>query len=538
MKARIITLIVLVLSLGMLGYTSGQIGKTEKLAEVTETTISGDASNAAGVRLSFGAHAGDRLAWKCTYDFGKKQGDTDFQIYEKSPSILSTRSKPEPEISVANDVWPSWAMDVLNAKTDGTVRKQDEVMSKTNVQFAENAEETARKFTEGITPGEYKYRSVYIKDIFKYYPINYSFTNGTTGSYLNFEEINADPSGEKLQMLRDVNDFFRIPVCAKERVFCKFTVDSGGHVKDMEMRSANESETMYSEANFDLNMKYCNTEDTFYMLFDAHLWFFYGEDGEGNKVKTVDTSKIKDGFGIYKLPWDMQKAKFHTDRLKTVYPLDPSNYYETIEMSPDGKNLLVIARDEQRVWAEVIRISDMKRVQKIDLIKLDGVSDSGRYIGLREISDKEYLIFTNEGQLAVMSFEAGKYHKEISVSGLQTELTSYDVLDYEKTKIVYDGSKLVIAAYASLPGMTDDEFALSLPDDGKSCVAEVAVLDRTGLRYYGRLTSNLLDYNDKASAEIFIKQAKDEETGRGRGFWRKNRSSVTKRCDDMLEITL
>ena len=74
MKARILALLVFVLSLSVLVYASGKINETEKFAEVIETTLSGDISNAEGVKLSFGAHAGERLAWKCTYDFGAKQG--------------------------------------------------------------------------------------------------------------------------------------------------------------------------------------------------------------------------------------------------------------------------------------------------------------------------------------------------------------------------------------------------------------------------------------------------------------------------------
>ena len=66
MKARILALLVFVLSLSVLVYASGKINETEKFAEVIETTLSGDISNAEGVKLSFGAHAGECLAWKCT----------------------------------------------------------------------------------------------------------------------------------------------------------------------------------------------------------------------------------------------------------------------------------------------------------------------------------------------------------------------------------------------------------------------------------------------------------------------------------------
>jgi len=535
MKARILTLLVFVLSLSVLGYASGKINETEKYAEVIEMTLSGDVSHADGVKLSFGAHAGERLAWKCTYDFGAKQGETEFQTYEKASYGLSTYPKTGPVAFIQNDVWFPGALDVLNPQTPEAERKQKNILAKCDVQWAENAEATAKAFTEGMKPGEYTYKNIYIKDIFKYYPIDYNFSSGGIGHYLHFEEIAADYTDEELQMLRDVNEFFRIPVAEKERKFCKFTVNSGGQVTDFDVRDSNESGTRYSEEIFDLNMRCCNTKDAFYMLFDAHLVSYYGEDLNG---KTVDTSKIKDGFGIYKLPCDLEKSKFYTGRLQTVYTLDPSNYYETIETSPDGKSLLVIAQNGQKVWAEVIRISDMKRVQKIDLIDLtEGRDEVDMGIGFREISDNAYLIFNNKGQLAVMRFVNGKYHKDMAVSGLATELTSYDALNYNDTLVKYDGKKLVIAGYVSLPGVPYDSI-WDLPDEGMSCVAEIAVLEAGELAYCGRLTTNLMDYSDKDGVELFIAQKEDVRTGSLRGFWKENLSSVTKRCDDMLEIII
>lgn len=535
MKARILALLVFVLSLSVLVYASGKINETEKFAEVIETTLSGDISNAEGVKLSFGAHAGERLAWKCTYDFGSETGDIEFQRYRNMTGIGSSRYSEERMAYITNDTWFPGAVDVLNPKTPAAERKQKEILAKCNVMWADNAAETAKKVIEGLKPGDYKYGNVYIKDLFQYYPIDYSFSNGSVGYYMHFEEIEGDCSEEKLKMLRDDNDFFRIPVADEERKFYKCTVNSGGQVTDFDVRDSNESGTSYSKENFDMGMQYCNTKDAFYMLFDAHLVSYYGEDLKG---KTVDTSKIKDGFGIYKLPCDLEKSEFYTDKIQTVYPLDPSNYYESIETSPDGKFLLVIARDEQKVWAEVIRISDMKKVQEIDLIELpEGSNAANMEIGLREISDNAYLIFNNEGQLAVMRFANGKYHKDMAVSGLQTELTSYDALNYGDTLIEYDGKKLVIAAYVSLPGVPYDS-VWYLPDEGQSCVAELAVLEAGELAYCGRLTTNLMDYSDKDGVETFIAQKEDVRTGSLRGFWKENLSSVTKRCDDMLEIII
>lgn len=187
---------------------------------------------------------------------------------------------------------------------------------------------TAKAFTEGVKPGEYKHKSVYVKDIFKYYPVDYSFSSGGIGHYLHFEEIAADYTDEELKMLRDVNEFFRIPVAEKERKFCKFTVNSGGQITDFDDRDSNESGTRYSEENFDLNMRYCNTESAFYMLFDAHLVSYYGEDLKG-RPSIQAKSRVASAF--HKLPCDLEKSKFDTGKLQTAYPLNPSNYYETIE---------------------------------------------------------------------------------------------------------------------------------------------------------------------------------------------------------------
>ncbi len=154
MKARILTLLVFVLSLSVLVYASGKINETEKYAEVIETTLFGDTSGAEGVKLSFGAHAGERLAWKCTYDFGAKRGETEFQTYEKAPYLLSTLPKSEPAAFIQNDVWLPGAVDVLNPQTPEAERKQKEILAKCNVQCAENAGATGKACTECVEPGE------------------------------------------------------------------------------------------------------------------------------------------------------------------------------------------------------------------------------------------------------------------------------------------------------------------------------------------------------------------------------------------------
>ena len=95
----------------------------------------------------------------------------------------------------------------------------------------------------------------------------------------------------------------------------------------------------------------------------------------------------------------------------------------------------------------------------------------------------------------------------------------------------------MIAGYVSLPGVPYDS-VWDLPDEGMSCVAGLAVLEAGELAYCGRLTTNLMDYSDKESVEAFITQKEDARTGRLRGFWKENLSSVTKRCGDMLEIII
>ena len=557
MKGKIVMLAFLVLSVGMIAFAMSSITATEKNAKVIGNTIYGDVSKAEGISVSFSAHAGQSLGWTSTYDFATQTGETEFHAYDKSKSTITSPDSNVPKAEITTDM--TWNIRVLNdmlEETPGRQVSQKEIhypiqkdtLAEYGIKWAENVEETYSELTDGLSPGEYRSATIHIKDIVEYYPLGFYFSNGNSRytHSLSWEDV-AATQGEDREMFKDINEFFRIPVLDKEvQFYDHYTVDSEGKPTDGTLSGGGADETEETVENFPFEMMYCNTDDAFYMLFDAHAFTSNGMRTTGT---IVDTSQIEGGFGIYKLPCDLGKSDFYTDQLETVYSLDPENYYSAIELSPDGKSLLVIANDEEKVWAEVISLADMKLVQKIDLISLVSLSAKdvrGLLVGLREISDDsdsssgEYLICTNVSKLAVLSFADGEYHLDMAVATgeAQTEeVTRFNALCRYYTPVEYDGQRLVITGYIYPTDISHQKMCGQLPDGGDSCMVGVAVFEADGLAYYGTLTTNLVDYIDEESAEAFASQAQDAD-GDWTGFWEDNSDCVVTRDDFMLEVMI
>ena len=563
MKGKIVMLAFLVLSVGMIAFALNSITATEKNAKVIGNTIYGDVSKAEGISVSFSAHAGESLGWKSTYDFATQTGETEFHAYDKSKSTITSPDSNVPKAEITTDM--TWNIRVLNDMLEETPGRQvsqkgihypiqKDTLAKYGIKWAENVEEMYSELTDGLSPGERRSATIHIKDIVEYYPLGFYFSNGNSRytHSLSWKDV-AATRGEDREMFKDINEFFRIPVLDKEvQFYYHYTVDSEGKLTDGTLSASGADDTEETVENFPFEMKYCNTEDAFYMLFDAHA---FASNGMITTGTIVDTSQIEGGFGIYKLPCDLGKSDFYTDQLETVYSLDPENYYRAIELSQDGKSLLVIANDEEKVWAEVISLADMKLVQKIDLISLMNLSAKdlrGLKVGLREISDSSddsgstedsdgnYLIYTNVSKLAVLSFADGKYQLDMSVAAgeAQTEdVTGFTALSRYYTLVKYDGHRLVITGYIYPTDISYQKMCGQLPNGGDSCMVGVAVFEADGLAYYGTLTTNLVDYIDEESAEAFASQAQDAD-GDWTGFWEDNSDCVVTRDDFMLEVMI
>ena len=247
----------------------------------------------------------------------------------------------------------------------------------------------------------------------------------------------------------------------------------------------------------------CGTPEAVYFTFDPHSY----------RGELVDTSMIPGGYGLYRLPYDSEKNVFLPEKLKMVYPLDPTRDYVSIHSSPDGQKLLLTSRAwqfgdtkkssryedansepvtkfnrERRLTAEVVNLASMTCEKSLDVLQ------SRDEIQCRDAGD--YLVFSDAvSKICVIAYQDGSYHKTLNLADLamasrpDENLPCYGYLK----QMAYDGERLVLAGHSYVKAdRVQESWDWSPQSD-----AELAVYDRRGLAYFGRLTDNLQDYTEE-----------------------------------------
>ena len=121
---------------------------------------------------------------------------------------------------------------------------------------------------------------------------------------------------------------------------------------------------------FDLYTVSAVADNACYFAFDAHTQL----------ENLVDVSQIKDGFGIYCLPFDStsegEDSSFPllTEKLATVYPLDPHERILNLTLSPDQSRLLLHTQTDGMYVITVIDRDTMEAVQRLEVGKISAES--------------------------------------------------------------------------------------------------------------------------------------------------------------------
>lgn len=521
MKARIISAVLVLAACFVLIYAAGSVSAGEKQVNITERSIFGDSAYADGIELGCGGFAGDsgsyRLAWESSYKFAEKGGEaeqeTSFVKYKAAELKITESSylqiESEPAIPTVLDIIEDGA--AYEREGGRTAELMREI-------FTADAAENAAKLKAKCTKSTNNEIAVYLKDFLRYYPVNLSIYDGGTGKFLQFEDI-SNIGTENEESFAQLNRFFRIPVLEKQRSFYSFDLASNGKINFfMDFGNVNESGSDFTEEAFELYMRGYDTGTAFYMLFDAHIE--YPADTASERADAVvDTSLIPGGYGIYRLPYGSQNGELSIGEPETVYSLDPKNYNEIVSISPDGENMLITVSDGKSIHAELISLKDMKAVQRIELPIFSGktaAAENGllKYVGHREVelteggSEAATLFYTN-GCYCLLSYENGRYKSELSFTademnmGNETEsLYSLGILgslDSDASiRLAYDGSRLAVLGCCDiLDQLCEFNSYENLTRYLRySCALDVAVADSEGLRYYGRLDTNLSDFGE------------------------------------------
>ena len=539
-RPRKIVLLALLLALAGTAAVPCGIQDTMQRAAVTETTLFGDVSAAEGVELCFGGTSDGKLSWEHRWRFGGSgtaettgtDADRARQNVQHTQSTSVTYGSPQetvtrawPYLRACVDAWsPNVSLQFLWSNPidpDNAALTEEEQAGKTEgakrraavrSYFTEETPTILQDLQRAFDAGEKTKAEIRMQDLLRYYQLELELTgqdnhvlhvwcsesdyNADTEEYKNYVSIAGQ---ERFALWESFNRFFRIPVLESESRVLEAEWDSISGVRLSYELNRAKNDLDY----FSFETIACGTPEAVYFTFDPHSY----------RGELVDTSQIPGGYGLYKLPYDPAEKVFLPEKLEMVYPLEPARDYVSVHSSPDGQKLLLTSRTWQfgdtgnsswygdtdpkvtefdrarRLTAEVVDLASMTREKTLDVLQ------SRSEIECRDAGD--YLVFSDAvSKICVIAYQDGNYHKTLDLADLamasspDEDLPCYGYLK----QMAYDGERLVLAGYSYVKAdrVYHTQGVMEPQSD-----AELAVYDRRGLAYFGRLTDNLQDYTEE-----------------------------------------
>ena len=482
MKLRRIAAALVIVSLGAASFTFAAVRGQMADCRITEKTIVGDAAAAAGLSVSFGMGLQNQLYWKNVYTYGGADDGADVQetAFSRKNPFPADKKGPVPYVRLTGYMTSGNALDdILTDPAEGYPIRQELLAQVRQEFFTAGAAERVQEIKRALPADGETTQDLKLKDIFRYYPIEGDLTG--TSIWVASLDNAVYASEDSVKLGQDLNHFLRIPIPETE--------SSGFEVIKYPEGSMNfnyyqgKENCSQQEDHFDFHSIACSTPDAVYFTFNTHT-----DDGD-----VVDTSLIPGGYGIYRLPYDREKEIFLSEKLEMVYALDPKKQYTDIYASPDGAKLFLVSQaarlaavgvKEVQATAEIIDVRTMQCDRREEIVCSEDAAlgyDAG-----------DYLIFRGRSELCLYTYQDGSYKKELMLTDVDFRKPALRNLFYDnRCRTAYDGKRLSILGEADFD-IEDDDNTMWLWETAGT--VEVAVLDASGLAYYGTLRSNMQDF--------------------------------------------
>ncbi len=455
-KAGILTVILFLLCSCGVYVGATDIYKEHNQVKFTEQVIYGDREVANGMRVEFGTTYKYHLLWDIVYDL-KENGETETKT-DYAFSIFSNyngSSVPQYD-GVCLEIQPSYRIEY----TDYNKGFEKEGMGLAYQELFEIVE----------AGGEGK-KEIYLKDYLEYYPIVGELDFPYMRVYLDsIYRVNQENDyRNETYIASKMQEYFKIPVLEDETFRITMRKNENGSISSIGGGST-ESD-FYHMSIFDTL-----TKEACYFTFDTHT----------NKGKMIDTSHLKEGYGIYRLPYEetkySEKGKLLSggidiDNLKMVYPLNSEIKIATLEIDKTETKLFLHTIEEEIYMITVIDIKTMETLQKLEIMDWNG-GTLGNFTIYNE--DDFMAIIIGGTKLAVVSLEEKGEYKLQFVCDIKTEEISWFYT--HRSAVDFDGEKLIMTGQ-----LQDDEYGTN--EDTSNFY--LAVYNKDGIIYYGEYKSSL-----------------------------------------------
>ena len=519
-SATIISLLVLGLSWGFL---SEEIGE----AILTEETLYGDIAATENLEVGFRADSDKTLHWINSYDYTEGKTTSNFKRgeiaeIEDNSSDDDIRFNGESTVPFSTNVEYSGLGDLQNKGVHEFYNKIQEYI---------------------VSTGKEQQGEIKLADYLDYYPISFRFQFGSkifnsddalTGLEIyekdgKLEEASGTAYDADISLYVAFNQFFKIPVIENEYHEYKVSKVTDEKSTNLGYETTIKKSTEKGHDYYEFNPIIVLQEEN---ILDGKSWnhpdisggISYEVGGETDDTyvgqnaseyglknrmifvvnnrtandKRIDTSKIKEGFGIYELPIEVRATatvkkgrrsstvpnpKPLIDELKMTFELDHEAEYVDMSMSKDHRYLAVFSVKDGSNYVEIVDADTWATSSPIEMFPAtdDLVHTWGE--------DGSIAVTNKSGYVAI--FEKTDIEKD------DGKTVPYSMIYTGKVPNAIDknlfGSGLAIASKGGKMALIQNTLSDQGKDNTRSAELECAVIDKTGLIYYGLLKSNIAD---------------------------------------------
>lgn len=465
-KAGIVTIILFLLCSFGVYVGAMDIYKERNQVGFTEQVIYGEREAINGMRVKFGTTYKYHLLWDTVYDL-KENGETETKT-EYGFSIFSNyNGRFNPQYNGVNlEIQPSFSVEYSDYN-------KDKGFDKKGIGLA------YQQLFETIEAGGEGEKEIYLKNYLDYYPItgNLDFPYMSVNLDSIYRVNQKSDYKNETYIAKKIQEYFKIPVLEEETFMIHMRKNENGSISSLGGGST-ESDSYY------MNVFNKLTENACYFTFDTHT----------REEKIIDTSHLKEGYGIYCLPYEEikynEKGEFLSggidiDNLKMVYPLEPEIKIVAIETNKNETKLLLHTIEEEIYMLTVIDIKTMELLQKLEIMDWNG-GTLGNFSIYNE--DDFMAIMIGGTELAVVSLEEKEEYKLQFVCNLKIDEIPW--FDTYRSAVDFDGEKLVMT------GQVRDGVYGTMEDTSNFYLA---VYNKEGIVYYGEYISSLTTGKDADS---------------------------------------
>lgn len=466
---RIVTAVLLLfcIALGTLICAAQSLGTDISDVRLTEITHTGDIAAAAGLTVISQNHWNNHLLWTTTHAVGHAADAVtaaDFTASRRYASGSGERQYLNMETEIQTGVDFTSALERIGM-TLGEVSALNFDASTDEGTFRAFATDPALGIAAAYNAlymdaplGEEVSATVCLSDYYDYYPISLQLNlPGVIWTGTEVTESTVASPGSQAYAVRYFRDYFKIPM-RDETVEIHLTRRTNGMNWGTSSVGAADGYSLYT-------LSAANGTD---------CYFTFNTRTNGGE-QTVDTTEIKGGYGIYRLPYRAGTSTadigVDVDAMEMVYPLEPGTDIEGLYLNAAGTRLLLVTGQEhEQIRIDVIDAGTYECHQSFLV--------PGSYFGHLKQTDNCTVAVTSDS-LAVLTEADGEY-MHVFTAALPSDADGEPRSVTASHIAAFDGTRLAIVGNAYSPEYGHD-----------FCGYDVTVYSADGILWDGTVESSL-----------------------------------------------